>query len=149
MIDPSGIPQYDGQPGEIVAQARAMSAGADAFASTGQEVHSTWQGLARVYTAPESGQLLAATQPVADRSAAIAADVHGVAAALTAFAETMAPIKLRLAQLKAEASSFVASVSGDDDWTDDGDKVDHNNKMLSEVGYMVAEGHEGGRHRCE
>ena len=139
MIDPDGIPQYDGEPGQIVAQAQAMRAGADAFAATGQDVHGTWQGLAGVYTAPESGQLLAATQPVATRSAALADDVGRVAGALVTFAETMTPIKARLEQLRAEARSFVSSVEGDDDWTDDGDKVDAHNAMLSEVGSLVAE----------
>lgn len=139
MIDPSGIPQYDGEPAQIIAQAQAMRAGADAFAATGQDVHGTWQGLAGVYTAPESGQLLAATQPVATRSAELADDVGRVAGALVTFAETMTPIKSRLEQLQAEARSFVASVEGDDDWTEDGDKVDAHNAMLSEVGSLVAE----------
>lgn len=139
MIDPGGIPQFDGEPAQIVAQAQALRAGADAFAATGQDVHGTWQGLAGVYTAPESGQLLAATQPVATRSAAVADDAGRVAGALATFAETMTPIKARLEQLRAEARSFVASVEGDDDWTDDGDKVDAHNAMLSEVGSLVAE----------
>ena len=84
MINPDGIPQYEGEPAQIIAEAQAMTAGADAFAATGQDVHGTWQGLAGVYTAPESGQLFAATQPVVDRSAALAADVGQVSAALVA-----------------------------------------------------------------
>jgi hypothetical protein len=139
MIDPGGIPQYHGEPAQIIAQAQALRSGADTFAATGQDVHGTWQGLGGVYTAPESGQLLSATQQVADRSAALAGDVDGVAAALVAFAETMTPIKARLRQLAGEARAFVASVAGDDDWAEDGDKVDRHNAMLSEVGSLVAE----------
>lgn len=139
MINPDGIPQYEGEPAQIIAEAQAMTAGADAFAATGQDVHGTWQGLAGVYTAPESGQLFAATQPVADRSAALAGEVGRVSGALVTFAETMTPIKARLEQLRTEARAFVADVAGDDDWNDDGDKVDRHNAMLSEVGALLAE----------
>ncbi len=139
MIDPGGIPQYEGDPGQITAQAEAMTAAAGTFAATGQDVHGTWQGLAGVYTAPEAGLLLTATQPVADRAAEVGEQVGRVATALTTFAETMAPIKTRLAELRVEARAMVDAAEADDEWDDDGGNVDAHNALVSEVGRLVAE----------
>ncbi|MGY1773869.1 hypothetical protein [Blastococcus sp. SYSU D00813] len=139
MIDPSGIPQYEGEPEQVLAHAEAMASAAGTFASTGQDVHSTWQGLAGVYTAPEAGQLFAATQPVADRATGVADEVGLVSAALTVFAETMAPIKTRLEEIRTEAQTMVEAAEADDEWDDDGDNIDAHNALMSEVGRLVAE----------
>jgi hypothetical protein len=145
MIDPQGIPQYTGQPDSIISEADAARTAAQSFAATGQSVNGAWQGLGPLYVAPESGQLLAAMQPVADRSATLATEVAAVADALTSFAGTMAPIKSRLAALQLEALTFVHSVAGDDDWQDDGDKVDRHNALQHEVAELVARWQEAER----
>lgn len=83
------------------------------FADTGQRVHQTWQGLGGVYDAPEVGQLLAATGPVAARSESVSADLGSVGSTLVGYADTVEQIQARLDSLRAQAHDLVAEAQAD------------------------------------
>ena len=61
-----------------------------------------------------------------------------VADALDTLASEIRPLVKRLARLKADAFTFVASVEGDDDWTEDEDKVDRHQQLWDDVNASVA-----------
>ncbi|MCF2434566.1 hypothetical protein LV779_06500 [Streptomyces thinghirensis] len=56
-----------------------------------------------------------------------------MADALDTFSIEARPLAKRLDQLKTDALAFVNSVEGDDDWTEDEDKVDKNRQLLDDV----------------
>ncbi len=64
MIDAAGIPVIDGDMDALIGHATTIAATGRAIAGTGTDVHTTWQGLAPHYIAPEAGELLAATGPI-------------------------------------------------------------------------------------
>ncbi|GAA0924498.1 hypothetical protein [Streptomyces thermoalcalitolerans] len=72
------------------------------------------------------------------KSDAFADDLEKVASALSEYASTVKPLVERLESLKTEATAFVNSVSGDDDWRKDHDKVETNNRLWREVNHTVA-----------
>lgn len=139
MINPSEIPQIPGDMEALSGHARSLKSTGRSFASTGAQVHSTWQGLAPVYDAPEVGELLNATQPVSQISDAVGGHMETVGSALATYADTVKPIKAKLAALKSQAQTFVAGVEGDDEWREDEDKVNEHNKLLTDVNDAVAE----------
>lgn len=147
MIDPGAIPQVGGDLEAVTAAGGRLKSQGRAVSDTGADVHSTWQRLASVYVAPETGDLLAATAPVQSRSAAVGGRLEQVGAALVAYADEVRPIKAQLEGLRSSASRFVSSVQGEDDWRSDGDKVDEHNALLSGVSSAVAAWMEAQR-RC-
>jgi hypothetical protein len=147
MIHPDEIPQIPGDMDALAAHAEALTAVGSGFASTGQAIDTTWQGLAGVYRAPEAEQLFAATGPVRTVSASVGEDMRAVGAALAAYAAEVTEIKARLAALKTEAGQFVASVDGDKDWREDDRTVDRHNGLISAVNNQVAAFFEAQR-RC-
>ncbi|MDG9718721.1 hypothetical protein [Streptomyces sp. DH24] len=56
-----------------------------------------------------------------------------MADALDTYAAEAAPLAKRLAELQEDAKAFAASVEGDDDWTEDEDKVRRNEELINEV----------------
>ncbi len=138
MINPDGIPQIDGDLDAVAAAGSTLQRTGRDFASTGADVHSTWQGLSAFYTAPESGLLLAATAPVQSTAASVGSDVSDVGTALSTYADEVRPIKAELESLRARAASFLSSIAGDDDWNEDGGKVDEHNGLLAAVNTAVA-----------
>ncbi|MEU4767759.1 DNA/RNA non-specific endonuclease [Actinosynnema sp. NPDC023794] len=147
MINPAEIPQIPGDMDALVGHATAITRAGTDFANTGQQVNSTWQGLAGVYRAPESGQLLAATAPVQAIAASVGEDVRAVGAALNTYAAEVRQIKAQLATLRAQAIAFVDSVQGDEDWREDEGKVDRHNKLRDDISVQVAAFFEAQR-RC-
>jgi hypothetical protein len=139
MINPAAIPQIKGDMGVLGQHATSVSGVGTAFSGTGAKVHSTWQGLAAVYSAPEASQLFAATGPVQSVSASVGEDVAAVGGVLNAYATEVAPIKARLEALRTQASAFVEDVTGDEDWREDQGKVDRHNQLLSDVNGAVAD----------
>jgi hypothetical protein len=138
VINPDGIPQIDGDLDAVAtAGARLQSTGRD-FAGTGADVDATWQGLSAFYEAPESGQLLAATGPVRTTADAVGSDVAAVGSALSTYAAEVRPIQAELQSLRSRAIAFLSSIEGDDDWNEDGGKVDEHNGLLSAVNAAVA-----------
>lgn len=138
VIQPGAIPQIDGDLEAVAAGGAQLRAQGQAVADTGADVHSTWQGLAAVYDAPEAGQLLAATAPVQAQSRGVGARLQSVGSALVSYADEVRPIKAELDRLRASASQFVSSVSGDDEWRSDGGRVEEHNALLSGVSSAVA-----------
>ncbi|MFN2494740.1 MAG: DUF6507 family protein [Pseudonocardiaceae bacterium] len=127
--------------------ASALGAVGAAFAGTGHQVNATWQGLAGVYDAPEVTALLAATAPVQSVSASVGGDLGTAGQALSTYATEVREIQTRLAALRTQASAFVASVAGNEDWTSDGDEVERNRELIEAVNAEMAAFFEAQR-RC-
>jgi hypothetical protein len=109
MIDPAGIPRIEGDMVALMGHADSMGSSGTGFADTGARIDQTWQRLAPVYSAPESGQLLAATGPVRSISASVGEDLQDAAAALRAYASETADIQSRLEVLRGDASTLVTA----------------------------------------
>lgn len=137
MINPGEIPQIPGDMDALVAHASALRRAGGGFTDTGTDVHATWQRLTPIYIAPESGQLLQATVPVQQVSARVGSDLVAVADALATYAQTVKPIKARLESLRSQAQVFVQDVEGDDDWREDGDKIDKHTGLMSQVNQAI------------
>ena len=137
MINPGAIPKFQGDLDALEGDAATLKGVGQGVRGTGADVHSTWQGLAAFYEAPEAAQLFAATEPVRSRAGDLGDDIGSVAGTLSSYAAEVRPIATRLDALRAEASAFVAEVSGDDDWREDGDKVDRHNGLLIQVDQQV------------
>ncbi|MFK4109010.1 hypothetical protein [Streptomyces sp. NPDC002176] len=138
LIDPSGIPHFIGDLGTLDTDVMLLTADAGQFRASGSDVHTEFQGLSAFYEAPEAEQLFATTLPVKQKSDAFADDLEKVATALSDYSFEIQPLAKKLDTLKADATAFVNSVSGDDDWRKDQDKVDHNNDLWHDVNHTVA-----------
>ncbi|MFJ6529679.1 hypothetical protein ACIQMZ_30970 [Streptomyces longwoodensis] len=138
LIDPSGIPHFIGDLSTLDVDVMLLTANAAQFRASGADIHTTFQGLSAVYHAPEAGALLSSTEPVRTKSDAFADDLEKVVSALSEYSAEVQPLVDRLETLKADATAFVASVSGDEDWRKDQDKVDRNNTLWREVNHAVA-----------
>lgn len=147
MINSAGIPTIAGDMDALAAHARELSAAGSAFADTGQRVHGTWQGLAAVYDAPETGQLLAGTGPVQRVSASVGEDFETVGQVLGSYAAEVREIQARLDALRAQAGDFERSAEGDGDWAEDENKVERNNELINAVNAAVAD-FEAAQRRC-
>ncbi|MFD4829903.1 proline-rich domain-containing protein [Streptomyces uncialis] len=101
-------------------------------------MHARFQGLSAFYTAPEAEQLFATTGPVKSESDVFADQLESVTTALSEYAAEVRPIEARLKQLREDATAFVAGISGDRHWKDDGDKVEENNDLVKDVNAAVA-----------
>ncbi|MFI7503502.1 hypothetical protein ACIBVL_34530 [Streptomyces sp. NPDC049687] len=115
-----------------------LTANAAQFRASGAEVHTTFQGLSAVYRTPDAVDLLSSTQPVKAKADAFADDLEKAAMALSDYSAEVQPLVERLATLKADATAFVQSLSGDEDWRKDQDKVDRNNELWRDVNHTVA-----------
>ncbi|MGK5738715.1 hypothetical protein [Micromonospora sp. URMC 103] len=138
MINPGEIPQIPGDMDALATHAQTLRTTGANFASTGQAVDTTWQGLAAVYHAPEAAQLFAASGPVRTVSASVGEDVQAVGAALSTYASEVKEIKAQLASLKLQAEQFVAATKDDDEWREDEGKVNQHNGLISAVNAQVA-----------
>jgi ppGpp synthetase/RelA/SpoT-type nucleotidyltranferase len=137
MINPGAIPRFQGDLDALEGDAATLKGVGQGVRGTGADVHSTWQGLAAFYEAPEAARLFAATEPVRSRAGDLGDDIGSVAGTLSGYAAEVRPIAARLDALRAEAASFVAEVAADDDWREDGDKVDRHNSLLTQVDQQV------------
>lgn len=140
MIQPDDIPQINGDLEAVARYGQTLKAIGNEFADTGLDVHTTWQGLAAFYHAPEAGTLLAATAPVKTKTACIAYDLTAIGDALITYSDTVRPLQLRLASLRIVASAFRALVvDGNDDWNEDRHDVAENNRLITEVDAAVSQ----------
>ncbi|WP_237305429.1 hypothetical protein [Streptomyces sp. SAT1] len=138
MIKPEEIPQFTGDL-ELLEKAYGnLKTDAGHIRSTGQDVHTKFQGLSAYYRAPEAEQLFASTKPVKDRADTFATGLESVSGALSGYATEIRPLVKKLEDLKDEATTFVDSVKDDDDWQYDGDKVDRHNRIRDEITRTVA-----------
>ena|GEM_PF-915798 len=138
LIDPSGIPHFIGDLATLDTDVMLLTADAGQFRASGSDVHTQFQGLSAFYAAPEADQLFATTLPVQQKSDAFADDLEKVATALSDYSFEVQPLVAKLDALKTDATAFVNSVTGDDDWRKDQDKVDHNNDLWHDVNHTVA-----------
>ncbi|MEU6391743.1 hypothetical protein [Streptomyces sp. NPDC046939] len=137
LIGPSGIPHFIGDLATLDTDVTNLTTHAGEFRSAGSDVHTEFQGLSAFYKAPEADQLFATTLPVKTKTDAFADDLEQVATALSAYSTEVQPLVKKLETLKADATAFVNSVNGDDDWRKDQDKVDHNNDLWHDVNHTV------------
>ncbi|WP_223774332.1 hypothetical protein [Streptomyces sp. 135] len=133
MIKPAGIPRFIGDWEQLAKDVSGLRSDAIGIRNGGADVHSRFQMLGAYYTAPEADDLFATTQPVMDEADTFAAHLETVADALDTFAAEARPLAEKLTSLREDAFKFVESVEGDDDWTDDGDKVERNNELWADV----------------
>ncbi|MEU2789511.1 hypothetical protein [Streptomyces sp. NPDC007100] len=133
MIKPSAIPQYTGDFVELAKAVDGLRTKAAGIRSSGQDAHSRFQAMAAYYVAPEDEQLFASTQPVMDTADDFAGDIESLADALDAFITEAKPHADRLKELQQSAFDFVDSVEGEDDWTEDQDKVDKHQALMDGV----------------
>ncbi|MEV5983959.1 hypothetical protein AB0L85_02965 [Streptomyces sp. NPDC052051] len=138
LIDPSGIPHFTGDLATLDTDVTSLNTHAGDFRSSGSDVHTEFQGLSAFYKAPEAEQLFATTLPVKTKTDAFADDLEKVATALSDYSSEVRPLVKKLETLKADATAFVNSVQGDDDWRKHQDKVDHNNDLWHDVNHAVA-----------
>ena len=140
MIDPAAIPQIPGDMAAPSAHATTVAGVGISFPDTGRRVNSTWQGLAAVYGAPDAAELFAATGPVQSVSASVGEDISAAGgAALNTYANDVTAIKARLEALRAQATTFVDTITAEDDWRDDEGDVEHHNQLVSDVNAAVAD----------
>lgn len=138
MINPGEIPQITGDVEVVATQGAILRTQGRAFAATGTDVDSTWQGLAAVYVAPEAAQLFAATGPVKERTETVGSQVSAVGDALVAYADEVRPIKAELASLRVQAEAFVRVATANPDWRADPALVAENNRLVTAVDAQVA-----------
>lgn len=111
-IDPTQIPGADIDPDAIEENAATIGSLATAVRDNGSQVQLTWQGMAGVYSAPESGTLLGLMDPVSQQATASGDGIETVSGALKDFAADVRPIKAELESLRIQAESFVADIDG-------------------------------------
>ncbi|MFD7505347.1 hypothetical protein [Streptomyces sp. NPDC059850] len=138
MIEPASIPEFTGDLRQLEDDISGLRGDAISIRDGGMDVYSRFQMLEAYYKAPEADQLLSSTWPVATKADAFASDLETVADALDTYASEIRPLVKRLARLKADAFTFVDSVDGDDDWTEDEDKVNRHQQLWDDVNAAVA-----------
>lgn len=112
LVDPEGIPGDDLDLATVSAAAGTISTGGDSMKTVADDIPVQWQGLAAVYEAPESQQVLRVMDPVATDVQTIGTAVRKVAKALDTYASAAAAPKKALDELRVEAAAFVARVQG-------------------------------------
>lgn len=112
LVDPEGIPGNDLDLATVSAAAGTISTGGDSMETVADDIPVQWQGLAAVYEAPESQQVLRVMDPVATDVQTIGTAVRKVAKALDTYASEAAAPKKALDELRVEAAAFVARVQG-------------------------------------
>ncbi|MFC4958809.1 hypothetical protein ACFPFX_21210, partial [Streptomyces mauvecolor] len=137
VIEPGGIPMFTGNLEQLTKDAAALTKQAGEFRDGGSNVHKEFQGLSACYQAPEADQLFATTLPVKTKADDFADGLEKAAAALTEYEGTVRPLVAKLQSLRTEAFAFTDSIEGDDHWRRDQKKVDHNNRLISDVGATV------------
>ncbi|MEU1149053.1 hypothetical protein ACFYO9_24140 [Streptomyces sp. NPDC005863] len=144
MIVVGEIPKYNGDFAKVETAISELRTHATGVRSGGVDVHSRFQAIGAYYQAPEADQLLSSTQPVMDKADGFAADIETLADALETFVAEAKPYADQLERLRLRAIDFVNSVDGDDDWTQDQDKLDKNQGLIDDVsaarnGFQMAE----------
>ncbi|MFI6056547.1 hypothetical protein ACIBCO_41680, partial [Streptomyces violascens] len=137
VIEPGGIPMFTGNLEQLSKDAAALTKQAGEFRDGGSNVHQEFQGLSACYQAPEADQLFATTLPVKTKADDFANGLEKAAAALTEYEGVVRPLVAKLQSLRTEAFAFTDSIAGDDHWRRDQKKVDHNNRLISDVGATV------------
>ncbi|MCX5385667.1 hypothetical protein [Streptomyces sp. NBC_00083] len=138
VIEPGGIPMFTGNLEQLTKDAAALTKQAGDFRDGGANVHKEFQGLSACYQAPEADQLFATTLPVKTKADDFADDLEKAATALTEYETQVRPLVTKLQNLRTEAFAFTDSIAGDDHWRRDQSKIDHNERLMSDVGATIA-----------
>lgn len=116
-VDPDQIPYVnvvDGAPAVnvdlIKDSARTMTAIAGSVRSGGQDTVTAWAAVDACYAGPGDQAVWQAMAPVGPATDDLAGDLEAVAAAVSAFADDVAPIIAALGQLKTQAQQLVADI---------------------------------------
>jgi hypothetical protein len=148
VIVPGSIPVIEGDMEALGAHARSISETGRAFADTGAAVHTTWQGLYPHYVAPESGQLLSATGPVATVSATVGEDLGSAGTALATYAAEVTLIQAEFVALRRQADELVTTITAlGDGWNSDQALVDRDKQLIGAVTEQIVAFQEAER-RC-
>ncbi|KUP95782.1 hypothetical protein AC529_15595 [Thermobifida cellulosilytica TB100] len=144
MIDPDKISIPNADPDAIEAVGKALKDDGSDIGQAGADIKAAWSGLEGNYIAPESEELLAAVNPVADDADAMETNIRTVGQALVDFAAEIRPILERWRSLKADAVTLANRIRGDDDWRKDEDTVEEHNQLNDDLlavqnEYMAAE----------
>jgi hypothetical protein len=138
LIQPDQIPRIQSDLDVLVLHGQALKAQAQEFADTGLDVHTTWQGLAAFYRAPEAATLLTATAPVKTKTAHLGHDLTVIGQALLTYADAVRPAQTRLNTLWAQAWAFRDLVDGNDAWNKSRQLIAQHNQLISDVDAAVA-----------
>ena len=136
--NPAGYPMFTGNLEQLAKDAAALTKQAGEFRDGGSDVHKEFQGLSACYQAPEADQLFATTLPVKTKADDFADGLEKAAAALTEYEGVVRPLVAKLQSLRTEAFAFTDSIAGDDHWRRDQKKIDHNNRLMSDVGATIS-----------
>lgn len=137
-IDFSKVPTL-ADPDTVNTHAGTIRTQGKAVETVSDEIDGKWKGLSESYDAPESPTVLAALNPNASTASGITTDAGTVATALEAYAETERDLKTRLTTLKTDVSSFESSISGDDEWEKDEDKVKQRDGLVDKLNGIISE----------
>ncbi|WP_225752713.1 hypothetical protein [Actinotalea sp. Marseille-Q4924] len=132
-INPSAIPGDELDPDAVQAAARALARDGAAVRDAGADVLDDWRGLSLHYEAPEAPRLFSVMDPVETNARRFGDDVESVAAALTAYAEEIRPIKASLAAVRSDAWAFRGEIASNAEWEYDQDLVDRNTALVGRV----------------
>ncbi len=146
VINPDNIVIPDADPDAIEAAGKALKDDAADIAQAGHDIKRAWAGLEGNYIAPESEELLAAVDPVADDGDEMEDKITTVGQALIDFAEEIRPLLARWKSLKADAETLAADIrETGEEWTKDEDKVDQHNQLNNDLAAVLTEYQEAER----
>ncbi|MFD7710416.1 hypothetical protein [Streptomyces sp. NPDC059786] len=132
-LDPNEIPKFTGDLEQLEKDVSALSTDAFDLWDAGSQIDTRFQGLSSFYEAPEADKLFATTAPVATAGDELCTELGTVASALGTYAAEIRPLVAKFESLRTDAAAFARSIADDDDWREDGDKVDENNGRREEV----------------
>ena len=145
-INPDNIVIPDADPDAIEAAGKALKDDAADIAQAGHDIKRAWAGLEGNYITPESEELLAAVDPVADDGDEMEDKITTVGQALIDFAEEIRPLLARWKSLKADAETLAADIrETGEEWTKDEDKVDQHNQLNNDLAAVLTEYQEAER----
>ncbi|MEY9211664.1 DNA/RNA non-specific endonuclease [Thermobifida halotolerans] len=134
VINPDRILIPDADPDAIEAAGKALKGDAGDIAQAGHDIKTSWSGLEGHYLAPESEELLAAVDPVADDGDTMDDRITTVGQALIDFAEEIRPLLARWKSLKADAETMADQITeAGEDWTKDEDRVEAHNQLNDDL----------------
>ncbi|MEY9213485.1 hypothetical protein NI17_000555 [Thermobifida halotolerans] len=132
------IPSAD--PDAIEAAGKALKDDGGDIAQAGHDIKSTWAGLEGNYVAPESEELLAAVDPVADDGDEMEGKIRTVGQALIDFAEEIRPLLARWKSLKSDAETMAVEIKKTgEEWNKDEDKVEEHNQLNNDLAAVQTE----------
>ncbi|MER6122027.1 hypothetical protein ABT173_04900 [Streptomyces sp. NPDC001795] len=132
-LDPDEIPKFTGDLEQLDKDVSQIGTDATSLWDAGSQIDTTFNSLSAYYKAPDAEKLFATTKPVATTGSELSDELETIASALAAYADEIRPLVKKFEQLREDARAFRAAIAHDDDWSEDGDKVDENNHRRHQV----------------